>query len=460
MRTTILYPPLYRQTRTLSEFNERLASESSTINSSALMLEGEVVSDIPLVTEEIQTLSEDIIANDVPVNVSTAIILKEYPVPKGMKGKTGFLNGYFYLRNEIPWESNTTMNYSFTVDDTPLETINDKLPLYRHIATTSPNALFSSNSVIGVGGFLKRVNIPVKVPGNASKFNAVIANSSVPLSTTQVGAVSTTVFNYTGLLQTFTVPSNVTSIKVYLWGAGGRGPGANNGAVGGSGAFVSGELTVSPGQLLYIVIGDNPNEGTTNIIRGNGGGSATSGGGGFSAIFSTNITGLTTAVAVQSLICLAAGGGGGGANSVTNFGGGGGITTGGAGLGASAGQGGTQSAGGTPNGALLRGGNGVQAGGGGGGGGYYGGGGGTGGNPGSGGGGGSSFLGSLTNVISANGNRTTNAVVIAPPGGVAVMQSFYGLNALNGYSGSRGGVAIITQGIYPTFIGSEMKCIY
>jgi hypothetical protein len=458
MRTTILYPPLYRQTRLSEDFNARLTSESSTINSSALTLEGGGPPEPPLQIKVLQSLSESAIQSNVIPNLSTVTVLREYRVPSEMKGKTGFLTGYFYLKNQIPWPSNLTMNYGFAIDNTLVGTLSGNLPFYRQGVSSNPIALINTDSLSDtVGGFTTRVKIPVTVPGNASNFNAVVSNSSLTLVNTQVGGITT--FTYTGLLQTYTVPLGISNINVYLWGAGGRGPGGNNNAaIGGSGAFVTGVLSVSAGQTLFIVVGDNANSGSTDIIRGNGGSSlSAAGGGGFSAIFTSNITGLSTGAAVQSLRCLAGGGGGGGFTS-TNYGGAAGVTAGGAGLGTSPGGGGTQSAGGTPNGALLRGGNAVQSGGGGGGGGYYGGGGGTGTTAGSSGGGGSSFLGTLTSVSSAGGARSTGAVVA--PGGLATMQSFFGGSALIGYSGQTGGVAISAQVIFPTFIGSEINCVY
>ena len=58
----------------------------------------------------------------------------------------------------------------------------------------------------------------------------------------------TSVFSYTGTNQTFIVPSGVTSLTVKLWGAGG-------GYQGGSGAFVTGLLAVTPSDALPLIIG-------------------------------------------------------------------------------------------------------------------------------------------------------------------------------------------------------------
>jgi hypothetical protein len=452
MRTTVLYPPLYRQTRTLSEFNERLASESSTINSSALSLEGGG-GGTPLITEEIQSLSEDAIANDVPVNLSTAIILKEYPVPSEMKGKTGFLTGYFYLRNQTNWGRNLSFNYGFTIDNTRLDTLSTSLPFYRHDIDTTQSALFTSNNVTGVGGVTERVNIPVNVPKNASKFNAVIANSAVPLWKSQVGVVATTLFFPTGTVQSYTVPAGVTTIRFHLWGSGGNSWRNGTAAYGGSGAYVSARLSVTPGQVLWIVVGMKG--GGTNARGGAPTGSELADGGGFSGIFTSNITSTLPANILLFTYAVAAGGGAGGINTVLNTGGGGGIIQGGR-AGGTQTAGGAGSGGGTTGGSLFRGGNGQAAGGSG----YYGGGGASGnGSPGA--GGGSSYISNplLTGLITADGVTPTSGV-IGVVGGNTTMRSFFGATATVGYSQNEGGVVIETEQTNPTFIGSEIKCIY
>ena len=101
-------------------------------------------------------------------------------------------------------------------------------------------------------------------------------------------------FTYEGGAQTFIVPSDVTNINVYLWGAGSGG----GGYYGGGGAFVSGILSVTPKSILTIVIGS-----------GGGGSNAGGGGGGRSAIQSNNME------------LVDAGSGGGGARGTGGAGG-------------------------------------------------------------------------------------------------------------------------------------------
>lgn len=76
-----------------------------------------------------------------------------------------------------------------------------------------------------------------------------------------------TTFNYTGGMQTYTVPAGVTSIQIECSGA--QGP-DHLSSTGGLGGYVSGEMTVTPGQVLEIYVG-----GTDGY---NGGGAAGTGG--------------------------------------------------------------------------------------------------------------------------------------------------------------------------------------
>lgn len=204
--------------------------------------------------------------------------------------------------------------------------------------------------------------------------------------TTQILNSQTVVpFNFTGGSQSFVVPPCVTSIGVTIKG------GQGGGTLGGLGASITGNITVTPGQALQIVVG-GPGTCPGTVYAG-GGPSATQpyppfqpcGGGGYSAIF---IGGTPVAVA--------AGGGGTAGGDMGGSGGAGGCVTGAGGTSpfGQAGGGATQTTGGTGGppwtlgggagtpGIYLQGGTGgndIQYGnaaGGGGGGGYYGGGGG------------------------------------------------------------------------------------
>jgi gliding motility-associated-like protein len=212
----------------------------------------------------------------------------------------------------------------------------------------------------------------------------------------------TTTFNYTGNVQTYTVPPGVFCIQVDVRGAKGGGP------QGGNGARVQATLNVTPGQVLEIRVGGQgtcPNGPNGNLGGGgwNGGGHGVgvSMGGQFPSCGGGGASDIRIApYGLGNRIVVAAGGGGrnGASSQYLVAGGAGGCATGAAGQGSpftgTGGTGGTQSVGGTggppwggggqtgQNGTLGQGGNGVsgingaEAHGGGGGGGYYGGGGG------------------------------------------------------------------------------------
>lgn len=249
---------------------------------------------------------------------------------------------------------------------------------------------------------------------------------------------TTTAFSYTGANQTFVVPAGVTSINIKMWGAGGAG---GYYGIGGTGSFVKGTLTVTPGQTLNIIVGQGgqlpTSTGTSYAYGGGGKGGYVNtylggGGGGRSAIQSGGVD-----------IVTSGGGGGGGGWKYTYYpsGGGGGATNGNDTSspfgGFYSGKFGTITAGGaagtTQNGtaptagAALTGGNGGIAAncGGGGGGGYFGGGGGTGADNSNtdkigGGGGGSSYITNAsfsgTNTSGTAGSNNTGGTNTQVPG--------------------------------------------
>ncbi|MCF8451038.1 MAG: hypothetical protein K9G49_14290, partial [Taibaiella sp.] len=239
-------------------------------------------------------------------------------------------------------------------------------------------------------------------------------------------AQQTTEFYYTGAIQTYTVPAGVTKIFVDALGA--RGGENYYYSRPGFGARLQCEMTVTPGQVLNIFVGQrgwgsgyNISLGTSYVYQGgyNGGGTGYGYGGGGGGATDIRIGGT----ALSDRVLVAGGGGGAGYFTTTPHfterGGDGGGLTGESGFGDAnntssnkRGTGGTQSAGGSGGtystagsaGSLGNGGNAGNTGrGGGGGGGYYGGGGGSYG----GGGGGSSFTNSTycTAVVHEQGGN-------------------------------------------------------
>jgi hypothetical protein len=120
------------------------------------------------------------------------------------------------------------------------------------------------------------------------------------LSLSLVASVSwgQTTFNYSGTADTYTVPAGANSIQIEV--SGGEG-GAGNGGVGGLGATMIGTFSVTPGDVLDVVVGG------AGALFNNAGGGA----GGSGVIFNSNPM-------------IIAGGGGGGA---TNGAGSGGLIT-------------------------------------------------------------------------------------------------------------------------------------
>jgi len=253
--------------------------------------------------------------------------------------------------------------------------------------------------------------------------------------------MSQTTFNYTGGMETYTVPAGVTTITVECWGAEGvLGLGAAGGT-GGLGGYSAGELSVTPGQTINIFVGgqDGYNGGGIggDIGAGNGGGAS-----------DVRVGGTT----LGDRVIVAGGGGGGGATGCTNdlaagnggYGGGGAGTDGASSADGFGGFGGTVGAGGgaglgcpgylgLPGLADGTGGDGqgcccsTTPGGGGGGGGYVTGGGGGGGSAGTpgcsgndkggggGGAGGSSWTGALANDSINDGIQSADGMIMITP---------------------------------------------
>lgn len=265
-------------------------------------------------------------------------------------------------------------------------------------------------------------------------------------------------FNYTGAVQTYTVPAGVSSIRLEAWGAQGQG---GNGGLGG---YAKGTMTVTPGQVLNIYVG-----GQAGYNGGGLGHAAVSRNGGGASDIRVSPYSLTDRVIVaggggaggQTDVGIRNGGAGGGGTVGSNYAGG----AGGDGYGGAGGAGGLNGgAGNTSCHSGGGGGGGLNSGGGascntcyggtcgtagtlgqggagdtwengicyntyggtnGGGGGYYGGGGTSVGNcGGGGGGGGSSWVGTLTNTTLTGGIRTGDGqIVITVLNGITVTQS-------------------------------------
>ena len=127
----------------------------------------------------------------------------------------------------------------------------------------------------GVSGtyYYFSVNATTSYGTSLSTTSGIVQDSTLTTSGTL------TTFNYVGSNQSYTVPSGVTSLTVYMWGAGGAQ--AQPGAAG-AGAFISGNLAVSSGSPITLLVG-GAGSGTTGGFGGGGNGGY-GGGGGRSAI--------------------------------------------------------------------------------------------------------------------------------------------------------------------------------
>jgi PKD-like domain/Secretion system C-terminal sorting domain len=122
----------------------------------------------------------------------------------------------------------------------------------------------------------------------------------------------TSTFNFTGGIQTFTVPCGVDTIFVQTWGAqGGSGAagssvsGPTPGGNGGLGGYAEGWLLVNPGDILNVFVGGQGATPTGGFNGGANGGSQNAGGGGGASDIRVGGTAETDRV-------ITAGGGGGG----------------------------------------------------------------------------------------------------------------------------------------------------
>jgi hypothetical protein len=271
--------------------------------------------------------------------------------------------------------------------------------------------------------------------------SALVFQTATPANVSLSGVIA---YQYTGSNQSFTVPSGITAVTVYMWGAGG-GSGAGTG---GAGAFIQGTLAVTPGNTLNVIVGQGGVQNGTTTTFGGGGSSGqanSASGGGRSAI---QLSGT-------ELVDVGGGGGGsysgfqgGAANFSPTINGGAGYRGGQATYG---GFGGTQTAGGAvvtgpvatgTAGSYLQGGAGGAYGGGGGGGFYGGGGGSTAGGDGCAGGGGSSYTTNAAFTL-ITGSNSPNTAAQAPATASPYYSSGVAAGATGGNTGGSGLVVIV-----------------
>src|ERR1700690_927485 len=93
--------------------------------------------------------------------------------------------------------------------------------------------------------------------GRPSLLSALCALAAVLASPVAAAEATTQTFTNTGGEQTFTVPAGITSLEVLAVG----GHGGSAASAGGSAAQVTGTLSVTPGETLYVEVGGNGQNG-------------------------------------------------------------------------------------------------------------------------------------------------------------------------------------------------------
>jgi hypothetical protein len=150
--------------------------------------------------------------------------------------------------------------------------------------------------------------ISITCPGNVTTVadsgicGAVVNYTSPQAASSCVVANDSTVFNFTGAVQTFTVPPGVTQVAIKTWGAQGGANWVNNTNFGG---YVKGTVSVTPGQTLYVYVGGQPTTTAGGFNGGGAGDGAGKGGGGGTDV-------RTISNDLNSRLVVAGGGGGAG----------------------------------------------------------------------------------------------------------------------------------------------------
>ena len=155
-----------------------------------------------------------------------------------------------------------------------------------------------------------------KVGGLVAGFVGLLACLAFGLAPGVAGAepvceTATATFSSIREQQCYKVPAGVNELHVTAIGARGGEAASENGA-GGFGAVVSGDLPVSPGETLYVEVGQNgPFVGSETFGGGGAAGVDGGSGGGASDVRTCSIA-VCASLATDDTRLLVAGGGGGG----------------------------------------------------------------------------------------------------------------------------------------------------
>lgn len=158
------------------------------------------------------------------------------------------------------------------------------------------------------------------VSNDASTCGAVVTFTE-PTATDNCGnAMATQTFDFTGTTQTFTVPLGVTNITIEAYGGAGQDFTVEQyqPSTGGLGGFASGELNVTPGDILTIYVGGAGIDGAGGFNGGGTGGfgTPTDGSAGFAGSGGGASDVRIGAGTLADRVIVAGGGGGGGRDYV------------------------------------------------------------------------------------------------------------------------------------------------
>jgi gliding motility-associated-like protein len=161
--------------------------------------------------------------------------------------------------------------------------------------------------------------------GNACGFDTLFLDSLAIVNPCTPLVSQCDVYQYTGAVQQWTVPSGVDTLRIKMWGAAGGGGADPVNNAGGGGGFSELVVPVIPGQVLDITVGGGGKRAVGGVggiggwpSGGNGGAGNRPDGGGAGG-------GGRSEVAIAGITYGIAGGGGGGANNRSGGGGGGAV---------------------------------------------------------------------------------------------------------------------------------------
>ena len=303
-----------------------------------------------------QTVCQNSPITNITYNTTVATGATFSGLPAGVTGSwaanvvtisgTPSVSGVFnYTVTLVGCTSPTTATGSITVNPTPTvspvppnQTVCNGLPT-APVTFTGPVAGTTFNWVNNTPS----IGLAASGSGNIASFNAINLTSAPVTATITVTPVTTptgtVTFSHTGAVQTWVVPSGVTSVNITAFGAQGNANAAGV-SMGGLGGSASGTLAVTPGETLFINVGGGGITSVTGGFNGGGNGGSTGtclnarGGGGGGA---SDVRQVANTLANRRIV--AGGGGGTAGNRVAGCargaggGGGGGFFGGGGGSG-------------------------------------------------------------------------------------------------------------------------------